>query len=213
MDTSSQTNVPQPPKQSAYTQPSNPVSQTPLEQRGQPQTQQLGATSQQSLSSGTTRRGYGDAPAAIHRTANSKPSDDDKLAKLEQDRQQKLQPEYKRGHIDLEYGIEQQPAEGDIAAAVENSTNSSQGYYKRVQPGAHAGPVGSSTPGFEQDTAAQMDRKRAEHDRVLVQKAEKSSDSEGDEAERRQLRERKLKQNEQLDVKSSVKASTGDPVV
>ncbi|QKX55276.1 uncharacterized protein TRUGW13939_02368 [Talaromyces rugulosus] len=214
MDTSSQANVPQPPKQSAYTQPSNPVSQDPLEQRGQPQTQQLGATSQPpSSSSRATRRGYGDAPAAIHRTADSKPSSDDKLAKLEQDRQQKLQPEYKRGHIDLEYGIEQQPAEGDIAAAVENNTNSSQGYYNRVQPGAHAGPVGSSTPGYEQDMAAQMDRKRAEHDRVLAQKAEKSSGSEGDEAERRQLRERKLKQNEQLDVKGAVKASTGDPVV
>lgn len=216
MDTPSQTNVPQPPKGSAYVQPSNPVSQDPLEQRGQQQTQQLGAASQPpppSSSRGTIRGGYGDAPAAIHRTANSKPASDDKLAKLEQDHQQKLQPEYKRGHIDLEYGVEQQPAEGDIAAAVENNTTSFQGNYKRVQPGAHAGAVGSSTPGFEQDTAAQMDRKRAEHDQILRQKAEKGVDADGEEAERRQLRERELKQNEQLDVKGAIKASTGDPPV
>ncbi|CRG91738.1 hypothetical protein PISL3812_08790 [Talaromyces islandicus] len=207
MNTSSQTNVPQPPKQSAYTQPSNPVSQDPLEQRGQPQPQ-LSSTS------GTSRRRYGDPPAAIHRTADSKPSSEDKLAKLEQDRQGKLQPECKRGHIDLEYGIEQQPAEGDIAAAVENNPNYSQGSsYTRVQPGAHAGAVGTSTPGFEQDTAAQMDRKRTEHDQILAQKAGKSPSSEGEEAERRQLRERKLKQDEQLDVKGAVKASTGDTAV
>lgn len=207
MNTSSPTNVPQPPKQSAYTQPSNPVSQDPVEQRGQQQTQQF-----QSTSPGAATRGqYGDAPASIHRTANSKPASDENLAQLDQERQQKVEPERKRGHIELEYGVELQPAEGDIAAAVENKTASSS--YNRVQPGAHAGPVGSSTPGFEQDTAAQMDRKRAEHDRILGQNVGKSPSFEGEEAESHQLRERKLKESEQLDVKGAVEAGSGDPVV
>ncbi|KAH8692031.1 hypothetical protein BGW36DRAFT_303494, partial [Talaromyces proteolyticus] len=192
------TDVPQPPKQSAYTQPSNPVSRNPEERRGQAPTDAY-------LSSSSR---YGDAPPAIRRTAASKPSSGEKLAQLEEVHRQDIGPDGKRGHIDLEFGVEQQPAEGDIAAAVE-------GRPSRVQPGAHAGPVGS-TPGFEQDTAAQMERKRAEHDRALREGGRESSARYGEEAvdaECRQVRERKLKLDQELDVKGAVKGATGDRVV
>jgi hypothetical protein len=59
-----------------------------------------------------------------------------------------------------------------------------------------------------------MDRKRAEHDRVLGENGGKSpAFDEGVEAERQRLRQRKLRENEELDVKGSVRNATGDVVV
>lgn len=208
-DTSTTNNVPQPPKQTAYTQPSNPVSQNPQEE-------QRGQTTQpdyySSSSAAASRRQYGDAPTAIHRTAASQPSSDEKLAQLEREHSQAINPEGKRGHIDLEYGIEQQPREGYIASAVQGNTENTP----RVQPGAHAGPVGS-TPGYEQDTAAQMDRKKAEHDRILGEDGGKKSPAyyggESVDVERRHVREHKLRMNEELDVQGAVKDATGNVTV
>lgn len=166
------------------------------------------ASSGSGLSEG---RQYGDAPQAIHRTADSLPSSDEKLQQLEQERRQKQEPEGSRGHIDTEYGVEQAPKEGDIAKAVHGQT----GNTPRVQPGAHSGAVGS-TPGYEQDTAAQMDRKRAEHDRILGEDGGKSPAYYGDDdvdTERRQLRSDKMRRNEEVDVQGAVKDATDNVVV
>jgi hypothetical protein len=59
-----------------------------------------------------------------------------------------------------------------------------------------------------------MDRKRSEHDRVLGETGGKSpAFDESVDAERQRLRERKLRQNKELDVKDSVGRGTGDVVV
>ncbi|KAL1964814.1 hypothetical protein VTN77DRAFT_6316 [Rasamsonia byssochlamydoides] len=200
--------IPQPPTQAAYNQPLNPISQTPVEQQH----------------TSTTTRRYGDPPPAIRRTPDSRPSSDIQLLRLEKERRQQRDEEARRaGDIDTEYGVEQQPAEGYIAAAVEGKNQ-----YNRLQAGAHAGPVGSAQgPGFmgeQEDTAAEMDRKREEHDHILGQRAGKSpafsgdSESEGDggdgtDVERQQLRERKRKEKEELDVKGSVSRGSGNVVV
>lgn len=204
--------IPQPPTQATYTQPSNPISQTPVEQ--------LTATAS------TTRR-RGDPPPAIRRTPDSRPSSDVQLARLEREYRLRREREARSGAaLDTEYGVELQPSEGDIAAAVEGKNQ-----YKRAQAGAHAGPVGSAEgPGFvgqqEGNTAAQLDRKREEHDHILGRRAGRSpafdgssSGEEGEEKgsedvrERQQLRERKEKEKEELDVKGTVSSSTGNDVV
>ena len=117
--------------------------------------------------------------------------------------------------VDLEYGVELQPNEGDIANAVENKSQPA-----RAQAGAHAGPVGSAEgpghPGFgeEWDSAADLGRKREEHDRVLGERVGQSpAPPEGEEAEREEVRRRKLEQDRKVDVKGAVGAGTGDPVV
>lgn len=233
METTSQTDVPQPSKETAYTQASNPVSRNPQEQRGQPKQPSAPDSSLMYATSGTgssvRSHEYGDAPQKpIHRTADSRPSSDEKLAELRHQREQEASPEGKRGHVDLEYGIEQQPREGDIAHAVEDN-HSESAPHQRVQPGVHAGAVGTSTPGFEQDTAAQMDRKRAEHDRMLgLGKQEEveakspayygDADREdevggGPDAEKRKVRQEKLRADQEVDVKSVVKEATGNAAV
>lgn len=117
--------------------------------------------------------------------------------------------------VDLEYGVELQPNEGDIANAVESKRRR-----PRAQAGAHAGPVGSAEgpghPGFgeERDLAADLERKREEHDRVLGERVGQSpAVPEGEEAEREEVRRRKLEQDRKVDVKGAVEAGTGDPVV
>lgn len=113
--------------------------------------------------------------------------------------------------VDLEYGVEQQPREGDIAAAVE-----SRGA-RREQAGAHAGPVGSVPgPGYtgygEKSLAADMGRKREEHDRVLGERVGRSPpEPDVETAERETLRKRKEKER-RLDVKKAVHEATGDRV-
>jgi hypothetical protein len=116
--------------------------------------------------------------------------------------------------VDVEYGVEQQPAEGYIADAVERKGMG----MRRAQAGAHAGPVGSAGgpghPGFgeQSDLAAHMDEKRGVHDRMLGEKVGHSP-SEYGVADREAARHRKLKQNEDLDVTGAVEEASGDPVV
>jgi hypothetical protein len=144
------TNVPQPPKQPAYDQPANPVSRTPAEHRAGMQTQEIFASG----TDGYWRRG--DAPREIRRTADSQPSSDENRARLKDLRKKERERELSRsGDVDIGYGVKQQPAEGNIAAAVWSRDKTS-----RAQAGAHAGPVGSAygpgAPGFgcERDLAA-----------------------------------------------------------
>lgn len=121
----------------------------------------------------------------------------------------------KESNVDVEYGVEQQPAEGYIADAVERKGMGTD----RAQAGAHAGPVGSAAgpghPGFgeQRDLAAQMDRKRAEHDRVVGERVGQSpSTPEPEVAEREAARQLKLKRNESVDAREAVKEATGKPV-
>lgn len=189
---------PQPPKQEAYAQASNPVSHAPQEQRDSQQT-----------------RHRGDPPATITRSPQSQPSNDEARARLESQRQQEKRETQKGSNVDLEYGVEEQPAEGYIADAVERKGMGT----KRAQAGAHAGPVGSAAgpghPGFgeQRDLASEMDRKGAEHDRVLGNRVGQSpAPPDTDVAEREAVRQQKLKQDENVDVKKAVNEATGEPV-
>ncbi|KAJ5462278.1 hypothetical protein N7530_010483 [Penicillium desertorum] len=191
----------QPLKQAAYAQSSNPVSQTPQEQRA------------------TTEPGRhrGDTIGAIKRTAVSRPSSDEERARLSAQHQQHEQELHNAPDVDLEYGVEQQPAEGYIADAVQRKGMGMQ----RAQAGAHAGPVGSAGgpghPGFGEadDLAANLGSKRVEHDRILGDRVGRSptEPQEGDVAEREAVRRRKLERDEKLDVQGAVEQATGDPVV
>lgn len=186
----------QPPEQAAYDQPENPVDQTPQEQRAPPH-----------------QRQRGDPVSSItRRTAESNPSSDEQLENLKQRREQEQKNLQAASDVDLGYGVEHQPAEGDIAQAVRQKS-------ERAQAGAHAGPVGSAqgpgNPGFgeERDLASDMGRKREEHDRILGDRVGQSpAEPDGEAAEREALRQRKLKEEENLDVKGAVRAGTGDPV-
>lgn len=220
MSTATTSQPSQPPKQTTYTQNANPVSQNPDEQRAG-----SGAQAQPVYhSSSSSSRQYGDAPPAIYRTANSLPSSDDNIAQLQKQRERERKLSLSGAEVDTEYGVEQQPEEGRIAAAVERKQERA-----RAQAGAHSGPVGSGegpgAPGFgeEGEFAKDLDKKREEHDRILGQKVGKSppppDEQEGKEAaegvtqERERLRQRKLKENEGLDVKGAVKQGTHNAVV
>lgn len=190
----------QPPKQAAYEQASNPASHRPQEQR---------APTQQT-------RQHGDSLPSITRTADSNPSSDEVRARLDAQRQQEKRQRQNASNVDLEYGIEQQPAEGYIADSVERKGMG----MNRAQAGAHAGPVGSAGgpghPGFGEqgDLAAGMDQKRKEHDRVLGERVGQSpSAPDNDVAEREAVRQQKLERNENVDAEEAVKKATGEPVV
>lgn len=202
METRNQSNqLEQPPKQAAYAQASNPVSHTPQEQRAPT----------------APPRHYGDAPGSItRRTADSKPSSDEERARLDKKHQQEHRSLQKSPNVDLEYGVEQQPAEGYIADAVQRKGMG----MRRAQAGAHAGPVGSAAgpghPGLgqERDLAADMGRKQEQHEKMLgdiVGHSPSAPDQEA--AEREAVRERKLKRDESLDVKDALKEATGKSVV
>ncbi|EAW14229.1 uncharacterized protein ACLA_072620 [Aspergillus clavatus NRRL 1] len=188
----------QPPKQAAYDQTKNPITQTPQEQR---------------ISSQPRQRG--DPVSSItRRTADSNPSNDEELARVKEKRQREQKNLQAASNVDLEYGVEQQPAEGDIAQAVKHKSERA-----RAQAGAHAGPVGNAqgpgSPGFgeERDLAADMGRKREGHDRILGDRVGQSpAEPDGEAAEREALRQRKLKEEKNLDVKGAVHAGTGGPV-
>ncbi|KAI9926478.1 hypothetical protein ASPWEDRAFT_693466 [Aspergillus wentii DTO 134E9] len=188
----------QPPKEAAYKQPQNPVTHSPLEQRD------------------ISQRQRGDpVPSIFRRAADSKPSNDENIAHLTERHQREQRTMQAVPDVDLQYGVEQQPSEGNIADAVEHKKERA-----RAQAGAHAGPVGSASgpghPGFgeERDLAADMARKREEHDRVLGERVGQSPpEPDGETAEREAVRQRKLKQHQNLDVKSAVHEATGDPVV
>ncbi|KAJ5233095.1 hypothetical protein N7468_006051 [Penicillium chermesinum] len=190
----------QPPKQAAYAQASNPVSQTPQEQRAP----------------ASKTRQTGDAlSSAAYRSADSRPANDEALSQLgEQHRQQELQKQ-NTPDVDLEYGVEQQPTEGYIADSVERKGEG----IERAKVGAHADRVGSGArpghPGFgeQRDLAANMDGKRAEHDRILDEKTgDRASPAQYDVVQREALRRRKEREDE-VNVEGAVQDATGDPVV
>lgn len=188
----------QPPKQAAYAQASNPVSHNSQEQRV-PE---------------AAARHHGDAPVAITRGANSKPSSEEARTRLTEQHRLEQETMHNPPDVDMEYGVEQQPAEGYIADTVERKGMG----MRRAQAGAHAGPVGSAGgpghPGFgeQRDLAAHMDEKRAAHDRMLGEK-NGNSPLEYGVADREAARQRKLRQNEDLDVAGAVQGASGDPVV
>ncbi|KAJ5937528.1 hypothetical protein N7454_003870 [Penicillium verhagenii] len=198
METRNQPSQPaQPPKEAAYAQASNPVSHYSQEQRA-------------------SLRQHGDASSAITRDANSNPSNDEARARLGAQRSLQQERLYSSPDVDLEYGVEEQPAEGYIADVVERKGMGMQ----RARAGAHAGPVGSAGgpghPGFgeQRDLAAHMDEKRRDHDRMLSEKiGEDPSDPQYDVAARESTRQRKLRQDEGVDVAGAVGEASGDPVV
>lgn len=185
----------QPPKQASYNQPQNPIDQTPQERN---------------------LRSRGDpVPAITRRTPNSNPSNPDSLAELTHQRDESQSRLQNAPEVDLDYGVEQQPSEGDIADAVEHKS-----LRARAQAGAHAGPVGSAEgPGHagfaeERDLVADLPRKRAEHDQVLGERVGQSPpEPDGETAEREAVRQRKLQQEKEIDVKGAVEDGTGSRVV
>ncbi|PWY65377.1 hypothetical protein BO94DRAFT_540851 [Aspergillus sclerotioniger CBS 115572] len=189
----------QPPKQAAYNQSSNPVDHNPYEQRT-PQHQ---------------TRQRGDPISSITRSANSNPSNDEALRRLNAEREQEQRAMQNASDVDTEYGVEQQPAEGDIAHAVQSKSADARA---RAQAGAHAGPVGSAMgpgdPGYEKGEAADLDRKKEAHDRMLGDRVGQSPPEPDAETVRREaLRERKLRQDRELDVQGAVSEGSGGAVV
>ncbi|KAJ5125000.1 uncharacterized protein N7515_008825 [Penicillium bovifimosum] len=202
MQTRSQTKAnqtPQPPKEAAYTQSSNPVTQAPPEQRAPTE----------------AIRHHGDSIGSITRTAQSNPSSDETRANLDAQHKQHEREMQNAADVDLDYGVEQQPAEGYIADAVQRKGMGTQ----RAQAGAHAGPVGSAGgpghPGFgeAEDTAANMGEKTAEHERILGERVGRSPAMDGEVEEREGVRREKLERDERLDVKGAVEEAAGEPVV
>ncbi|KAI9374852.1 hypothetical protein BJX61DRAFT_540350 [Aspergillus egyptiacus] len=191
----SQYQPPQPPKSSTYTQPTNPVSQTPSE----------------ATEGHKEQRHQGDPTPRITRGASSKPS-----TSGHQTQQKTMQ---RHGDVDTEYGVEQQPNEGSIAHAVEGKSQQSR---QRVQAGAHAGAVGAAqgpgAPGYGYgegpDQLADLNRKTEEHERLLGEKVGRTPPGpEGEVAERERLRERKLQEDRELRPKDVVAEATGAPAV
>ncbi|KAB8231983.1 uncharacterized protein BDW43DRAFT_312600 [Aspergillus alliaceus] len=192
---SSQSQPPQPPKQSTYTQPQNPISQTSLEQEQRiPQT-----------------RHRGDPISPITRGPNSNPANNSALSDHAGKYKQERYNLRSAGDVDTEYGVEQEPAEGDIAAAVEGKSAR-----VRAQAGAHAGPVGSAMgPGGPGEL--DLDRKREEHEQILGERVGKSPAEPGwgfdGESEENEEVRRRLERERRVDVGEAVREGTGGPVV
>ncbi|KAE8344327.1 hypothetical protein BDV24DRAFT_160469 [Aspergillus arachidicola] len=193
----------QPPKTTTYTQPKNPISQTPLEQ-DQQQEQRT--------------RHHGDNVQTITRGPQSRPSNSDALSEHTQ-RKQQPRDLHSAANVDTEYGVEQQPAEGDIAARVQGKSTRA-----REQAGAHAGPVGSALgPGCPASASAgdggelrELGRKREEHDRILGERVGRSPaepEEVEDSSERDRAWRRKLEREGEVDVGSAVGEGTGSAVV
>ncbi|KAL4900705.1 hypothetical protein BDW74DRAFT_92177 [Aspergillus multicolor] len=202
MSTTSQPS--QPPKQSAYIQPSNPVTHNPSESK---------TTEQRSHQ-------YGTAPATITRGASSTPSNNSSLNSTQKAKDESGKSLHAHSDVDTEYGVEQQPSEGDIAHAVEGHSR------HRIQAGAHAGAVGSPQgPGAPArgegvSNLQDLDRKAEEHQRILGERVGRSPEPPyddgmggGESAEREKVRERKLRQDRELHPKDVVQEATGEPVV
>ncbi|KAB8211175.1 hypothetical protein BDV34DRAFT_106696 [Aspergillus parasiticus] len=198
---------PQPPKATTYTQPKNPISQTPLEQ-DQQQEQRT--------------RHHGDNVPTITRGLQSRPSNSDALSEHTQ-RKQQPRDLHSAANVDTEYGVEQQPAEGDIVARVQGKSTRA-----REQAGAHAGPVGSALgPGCPASASAiaaagdggvlrELGKKREEHDRMLGERVGRSpAEPEGLEggSERDKAWRRKLEREGEVDVGRAVGEGTGSAVV
>ncbi|OJJ84555.1 uncharacterized protein ASPGLDRAFT_25251 [Aspergillus glaucus CBS 516.65] len=199
MTSSQKMKTEQPPKQATYYQSSNPITHNPFEQ---------------------TRQRGDPVPntSTTHRTANSKPSSDETLASLKADHQREQARKQGAPDIDLEYGVEQQPAEGAIADAVQQKGTRSSA---RTQAGAHSGPVGSAFgPGYSgfgedrdggQDQMRDLGRKREEHDRVLGDRVGQSPPEPAEGLA--DIRQQTLELDKRLNVKDAVREATGDPVV
>ncbi|KAL4786255.1 hypothetical protein BJX76DRAFT_129815 [Aspergillus varians] len=192
----------QPPKQAAYTQSSNPVTHSPYEIA-------QSKREQAHHPYGATRD-----PASPTRGASSLPSTNESLLAVERRHAASLKAMQEEGDVDTEYGVEQQPSEGDIAHAVEDHSR------HRMQPGAHAGAVGSAQgPGAPaygegEDTMAHLDRKAREHMRILGERVGRSPPvPDGETAERERLRERKLREERDLHPGDVVREVSGSPVV
>ncbi|PYH38214.1 uncharacterized protein BO87DRAFT_383100 [Aspergillus neoniger CBS 115656] len=184
MQSHHQQQPPQPPKQAAYNQPTNPVTHTPSEQR----TSQ--SSSQNPSQYDHLPRHRGDALSPITRNAGSQPSNSNSKSSKHQESMRNA-----ASTLDTEYGVEQQPAEGDIARAVQGKSADARA---RAQAGAHAGAVGSAegpgAPGYEKGEMADLDQKREMHDRMLGDRVGQSP------AEPEEVRSRKLRQDEEVDV-------------
>ncbi|KAL3474820.1 hypothetical protein BJX99DRAFT_172690 [Aspergillus californicus] len=198
MQTSRTTQPPQPPKESAYTQSSNPVTHNPSE----------------TTTAKTEQRSFGDPTPSITRGASSNPSTASTLANASNRHKTQLEEMQRSGDVDTEYGIEQQPAEGSIAQAVEGQSR------HRMQAGAHAGAVGNAqgpgapASGEGVSNLADLDRKREDHERILGDRVGKSPPvPDGASAEREEVRARKLKLDRELRPGDVVREVTGDPVV
>ncbi|PYH93918.1 hypothetical protein BO71DRAFT_399259 [Aspergillus ellipticus CBS 707.79] len=178
----------QPPKQAAYNQSANPVEHNPLEQR----------TAQYQK----TQRGN----SSTTRTADSQPSNDEAPRRLNAEHEQKRRAMQSTPDVGTEYGVEQQPAEGDIAHAVEGKSAEARA---RVQAGGSA--MGPGTLGYEKGQAADLDRKMKEHGQMLGQRVSQSPA--GPEAQNELVRERKLKQESELDVQGAVNKGSGGAFV
>ncbi|KAI2819913.1 hypothetical protein CBS115989_4050 [Aspergillus niger] len=195
---------PQPPKQAAYNQASNPVTHTPSEQRI-PQNQSSSQSQYDRLP-----RHRGDALPAITRNAASQPSNSQDQSTKHQASQQTMRNAGET--LDTEYGVEQQPAEGDIAHAVQSKSADARA---RAQAGAHAGAVGSAegpgAPGYEKGEMADLDQKREMHDRMLGDRVGQSpAEPEG---ETEAVRRRKLRQDEEVDVVGAASRGSAGKVV
>lgn len=163
----------QPPKEAVYNQSENPVTRNSAEQSASQGNQR----EDMSQTSAVFTHQYGSAPAAIRRSAASKPSAEEVSHPEIQRGVPSSEEPNPRGNIDTEYGVEQQPNEGAIATAVPQNRRQPTA---RNQAGAHAGPVGSATSGpgmLAEDTAAQMERKKSEHDEALKQRKGSSNES------------------------------------
>ncbi|KAL2841904.1 hypothetical protein BJY01DRAFT_6648 [Aspergillus pseudoustus] len=201
MQTTSTQQPPQPPKESAYNQPSNPVSHNPIEQRDQ--------RSQPS--------NYGNPVPSIIRGAGSKPSTNSTTQKTSQRHSDSLNAMHREADVDIDYGVEQQPNEGAIANAVE-----SQSRHKiedrAHQAGAHAGPVGRAqgpgAPAFGEGvtTLENLDEKGEEHRRILGERVGRTPPGGSEEERREEGRERRLRQDRELHPADVVGEATGDPV-
>ncbi|KKK16057.1 hypothetical protein P175DRAFT_0502178 [Aspergillus ochraceoroseus IBT 24754] len=186
----------QPPKESVYLQPLNPITHSPYEQRIQP------------VPAPHAHQHNGNPVSSVsRRTYDSRPSSDESIAGIRLRHEHQLK-EMQSDDLDTEYGVEQQPNEGDIAHAVE-------GHSRHVQVDACAcACAGTPALGEEPDLMANMERKRREHYRVLGERAERRQPvPDGETAEREALRLRRLKQDRELHVQDVVHEATGDPVV
>ncbi|PKY07160.1 hypothetical protein P168DRAFT_287657 [Aspergillus campestris IBT 28561] len=203
--------LPEPPKQAAYNQPSNPVSHTPAEQRILSTHQQQPQSSQFTRQGGKVTRHAGDividtAKDTSHRpSSSSSPYTTASSANTNADI---------KNDMNIGYGVEQQPNEGYIAHAVEDNSrynNNNINNIKDDSPREHL--EGCDGYDEEDDLMAHMSRKRREHDRVLRERMEGSSPgADVGCVEREALRRRKLEE-ERLDVVGAVRRGTGSPVV
>ncbi|KAL4942795.1 hypothetical protein BDV06DRAFT_156212 [Aspergillus oleicola] len=190
----------QPPKESAYTQSTNPVSHNPTEN----------AASEQRFQTST----YGTAPSTITRGASSQPSNESTLSARDQKHASSLSAMQREGDIDTEYGVEEQPSEGSIAHAVEGQSR------HRVQAGAHAGAVGSAQgpgappKGEGESNLSNLEEKTQLHEQILGDRVGRSPPApDGVSVENERVRERKLEQDRELHPKDVVEGATGEPVV